>query len=93
MAENCDHILSTVQHEAFLGVGKRSFNGQQDHSCSELLSTSSHSRRFVHKASDATRSETLCTPGSQPCELVQSPSENDKLATRFLATLFVLFGR
>jgi len=31
----------------------------------------------AHRAADAARSEVGCTPGGQPCELVQSPSEND----------------
>ncbi|MGE4417625.1 MAG: hypothetical protein AB7D26_10340, partial [Marinobacterium sp.] len=41
------------------------------------LSNSDLSRRFVHRTSDRSRSEVLCTHGGQPSELVQSPSEND----------------
>ncbi|WP_223191277.1 hypothetical protein, partial [Pseudomonas proteolytica] len=43
-----------------------------------VLSNSDLSRRFVHRTSDRSRSEVLCTHGGQPSELVQSPSENDK---------------
>ncbi|MDV8122430.1 hypothetical protein, partial [Pseudomonas aeruginosa] len=42
-----------------------------------VLSNSDLSRRFVHRTSDRSRSEVLCTHGGQPSELVQSPSEND----------------
>ncbi|WP_334362306.1 hypothetical protein, partial [Enterobacter hormaechei] len=44
---------------------------------SAVLSNSDLSRRFVHRTSDRSRSEVLCTHGGQPSELVQSPSEND----------------
>lgn len=46
--------------------------------CTRVLSNSDLSRRFVHRTSDRSRSEVLCTHGGQPSELVQSPSENDK---------------
>jgi len=45
--------------------------------CTRVLSNSDLSRRFVHRTSDRSRSEVLCTHGGQPSELVQSPSEND----------------
>ncbi|NHB96587.1 NTP-binding protein [Photorhabdus stackebrandtii] len=32
---------------------------------------------MVHRTADETCSEVGCTSGCQPCELVQSPSEND----------------
>ena len=48
--------------------------------CTRVLSNSDLSRRFVHRTSDRSRSEVLCTHGGQPSELVQSPSENDNLA-------------
>lgn len=47
--------------------------------CTRVLSNSDLSRRFVHRTSDRSRSEVLCTHGGQPSELVQSPSENDRL--------------
>ncbi|MDM9306631.1 hypothetical protein, partial [Klebsiella quasipneumoniae] len=48
--------------------------------CTRVLSNSDLSRRFVHRTSDRSRSEVLCTHGGQPSELVQSPSENDSRA-------------
>ncbi|HHX9728502.1 TPA: recombinase family protein, partial [Citrobacter braakii] len=47
--------------------------------CTRVLSNSDLSRRFVHRTSDRSRSEVLCTHGGQPSELVQSPSENDTI--------------
>lgn len=47
--------------------------------CIGVLSNSDLSRRFVHRTSDRGRSEVLCTHGGQPSELVQSPSENDRM--------------
>ncbi|MFL0193731.1 plasmid pRiA4b ORF-3 family protein [Pseudomonas aeruginosa] len=47
--------------------------------CTRVLSNSDLSRRFVHRTSDRSRSEVLCTHGGQPSELVQSPSENDSI--------------